>query len=351
MKTAILRGIEANPMRRVAFIAGLLVSVLALAAQTPTTLRVDVRLVSVVATVTDTDGKFVPELSADDFAVLEDGVPQKIAHFTQDHDVPVSVGILLDTSGSMTAKMRTAVDAVDRFINNIHAEDDIFLMTFSRDAVVEQDFTSDRKKLSRAMNALHVGGATVLYDALKEALDKVRTGRHDKRALLVISDGMDAGSRRTNLPELIRAIRGAEVLVYGLGTGQTFYADPVEHVPFTLPTPTSSARGPAAILNSRPVRRGGGSNLINGVNMSVLNQFATNSGGQAFLLSSTFIDTGVSEIDRILTMIADELRGQYTLGYYPSQIDKPGESRYHTIKVTTQKGYSVRARTGYESAQ
>jgi Ca-activated chloride channel family protein len=263
----------------------------------------------------------------------------------------VSVGILLDTSGSMTAKMRTAVDAVDRFINNIHAQDDIFLMTFSRDAVIEQDFTNDRKKLSRAMNALHVGGSTVLYDALKEALDKVRTGRHDKRALLVLSDGMDAGSRRTNLQELIRAIRGAEVLVYGLGTGQTFYADPVEHVPFTLPTPTSSTRGPAAILNSRPVRRGTGSSLINGVNMSVLNQFATNSGGQAFLLSSTFIDTGVSEIDRILTMIADELRGQYTLGYYPSQIDKPGESRYHTIKVTTQKGYSVRARTGYESAQ
>src|SRR5678815_3740489 len=88
-------------------------------AQAPTTtLRVDVRLVNVVATVTDGDGKFVPNLKAEDFTVLEDGVPQKVSHFTQDHDVPVSVGILLDTSGSMIERIRAATDAVDRFLNN-----------------------------------------------------------------------------------------------------------------------------------------------------------------------------------------------------------------------------------------
>lgn len=338
-------------MRHLFFIAIGLLAGLSVAAQSPTTLRVDVRLVSVVATVTDSAGKFVPGLSAEDFTVLEDGVPQKIAHFTQDQDVPVSMGILLDTSGSMTTKMRTATAAVDRFINYVHAEDDIFLMTFARDIVIEQDFTSDRRKLSQAVNSLHVGGSTVLYDALKHAIDKVKSGAHDKRALLLISDGMDAGSRRSNLQTLLQAIRSAEVLVYGLGTAQTVYANPVEHVPFTLPTPSSTSRGPGAIVNARTAsgRRGAQpSGMVNGVNMGVLNQFAESSGGEAFLLASTFIDDGSSEIDKVLTNIADELRSQYTLGYYPSQTDTAADGKFHTIKITTRNGYTVRARTGYQ---
>jgi Ca-activated chloride channel family protein len=336
-------------MKRVLFIAVVFLAGLTVAAQTPTTLRMDVRLVNVVATVTDADGKFVPNLSAGDFTVLEDGVPQKISHFTQDRDIPVSVGIVLDTSASMTPKMRTATDAVDRFINDIHADDDIFLMTFARSIVVEQDFTNDRRKLSRAMNSLHIGGGTVLYDALVEAIEKVKTGRHDKRAILMITDGMDAGSRRATLETALRAIRGAEVLIYGLGTAQTLYADPAEHVPFTLPTPSSTSRGPATIVNSRtpPARRGGGGSIY-GVNMTVLNQFATNSGGQSFLLASTFIDSGESEIDRALGMIADELRSQYTLGYYPPKADTEDAGTYRTIRVATRKGLTVRARTGYQ---
>src|SRR5262245_8839349 len=89
-------------------------------AQISENLRVDVRLVNVTVTVTDKNGHYVSGLSADDFVVEEDGTPQKIAHFTQDHDVPVSVGIVLDTSGSMERKIRTATDAVDRFIRTIH---------------------------------------------------------------------------------------------------------------------------------------------------------------------------------------------------------------------------------------
>ena len=124
--------------------AAVLLAALSLWAQTPTTLRVDVRLVNVVTTVTDTNGKFVPDLTADDFTVLEDGVPQKITHFTQDRNVPVSVGLLLDTSGSMASKMRAASAAVERFLYNIHADDDIFLMTFAKSITLEQDLTSDR---------------------------------------------------------------------------------------------------------------------------------------------------------------------------------------------------------------
>ena len=328
-------------------IATAILAALTLSAQEPTTLRVEVRLVNVVTTVTDSEGKFVPGLTPDDFTILEDGVPQKITHFSQDRNVPVSVGILLDTSGSMTGKMRAASAAVERFLHNIHSDDDIFLMTFARNITLEQDFTSDRKKLGKALLTLSVGGGTLLYDGLKQAIDKVEKGRHDKRAVLVVSDGIDSGSKASTREQLLQTIRGAEVLVYGLGTSQTVYADPNEHIPFTLPTPSSVARGPNAISNARGTgsRRGTTSNTVTGVNMAVMNEFATNSGGQAFLLADTFIDQGTSEIDRILNTIAEELRGQYTIGYYPSAVDN---GAFHTIKVTTRKNYSLRARNGYQ---
>jgi len=320
---------------------------LTLVAQTPTALRVDVRLVNVVATVTDNVGRHVSNLVADDFTILEDGVPQKITHFTQDYDVPVSVGILLDTSSSMQGKMSAATAAVERFLNNVHQDDDIFLMTFARDIKLEQDFTSDRRKLSRALNNIVISGGTVLYDALQEGLTKIRRGRHDKRAILVLSDGFDAGSRKTKLPDLLNSIRGAEVLVYGLGTAPTIYADPTEHVPFSLPTQRSTARGPSPVANPRvgPTQRGGPAPpSASAVNMTVMKQFAENSGGAAFLLTDTFIDSDGPEIDRVLTAIAAELRAQYTLGYYPSA---PDNGKFHTIKVTTRGGEQVRARSGY----
>jgi len=324
-------------MKRTFVFATLMFGSIALSAQTPTRLRVDVRLVNVVATVTDEKGRFVPNLTADDFTILEDGVPQKISHFTQDRNIPVSVGILLDTSGSMIEKMRAATDAVDRFINNIHADDDIFLMTFAGKISLQQDFTSDRRKLSRAMNSLGVGGGTLLFDALRHAIEKVQTGRHDKRAVLVISDGMDQGSK-SSLETLLGTIRGAEVLVYGLGATPALYADPTEHVPFVLPTPSSAARGTARPGTTRR-------SINSSVNMTVLNQFSTNSGGQAFLLSRTFIDSNEDGIDKVFTTIAEELREQYTIGYYPSV---PDNGRFHTIKVTTTNGHNVRARTGYQ---
>src|SRR4051812_10049775 len=94
-------------------------------------LRVDVRLVNVYATVTDSKGHYVGGLTKEDFTLEEDGVPQQVAHFSQDQQIPVSVGILFDSSGSMINKLRTAVNAVDRFIRSIHQDDDIFLMTFA----------------------------------------------------------------------------------------------------------------------------------------------------------------------------------------------------------------------------
>src|SRR5499426_4043501 len=169
-------------------------------------MRVDVRLVNVVATVIDSRGRSIPNLKVDDFVLEEDGKPQQITHFSQDQNVPVSVGILLDTSGSMDRKMRTAVEAVDRFSRRIHPNDEIFLITFSGRPVLRQDFTDDREKLSQALRHVNATGGTALYDALTEGLMKIHSGRHSKRAILLITDGQDTAST-AKLADVLQAIR------------------------------------------------------------------------------------------------------------------------------------------------
>ena len=158
-------------------------------------LRVDVRLVNVFATVTNAEGRHVGGLTRDDFILEEDGSIQEIAHFGHDQRIPVSVGILLDLSGSMINKMKTAVNAVDRFIRQIHPDDDIFLMTFATRTELKQDFTDSRDKLSKALRSVQANGATSMYDALDQGLMKIKSGRHQKQAILLISDGEDTSSR------------------------------------------------------------------------------------------------------------------------------------------------------------
>jgi len=315
-----------SPLRALAFFVALLTVCVGLSAQ----VRVDVRLVNIIATVTDEYGRYVGNLTADDFVVQEDGALQKISHFSQDHDVPVSVGIVLDTSGSMERKIRTAVDAVDRFIRRTNEEDEVFLMTFSSEPLLRQDFTNDRNKLSQALRKMWVTGGTALYDAVNQAIDKVQLGRHEKRAILVITDGQDTSSV-AKLDEVLQNIRQQEVLVYAIGIAPTAGSQKSGLVPFNLPLP--------GILSGRSSAQ----NRRDDVDMKVLHAFAENSGGRAFLLSEGFSRRG-TEIEKVLTKVADELRSQYTLGYYPPQ---PDDGRFHTIQVRTRTGHPVHTRQGY----
>src|SRR6185503_6485805 len=179
-------------MRKTVFtLTGLLLLVGGALAQ----LRVDVRLVNVVATVTDSHGRYVEGLQASDFTLEEDGKVQQISHFTASTDLPVSVGIVLDTSTSMERKISTATRAVDRFLRGIHADDDIFLMTFDTSVKVRQDFTSDRDKLSKALDDVGLSSGTSLYDGVIDGLDKLRKGKYPKKAILLITDGLDTTSQ------------------------------------------------------------------------------------------------------------------------------------------------------------
>jgi Ca-activated chloride channel family protein len=295
-------------------------------------LRVDVRLVNVYATVTDSRGHYVGGLTKEDFNLEEDGVPQQIAHFSQDQQVPVSVGILFDSSGSMINKLRTAVNAVDRFIRTIHQDDDIFLMTFATRTDLREDFTNNRDKLSKALRTIQANGGTSLYDALEESLTKIKSGQHDKRAILLISDGEDTSSR-TKLPEVQQRLRQSELLVYPLGISPPTYSEKTEHVPFNWPPPIPGA--PKTPPSSRR----------DTVDMKVLQSLADDSGGRAFLLADSVLGGGKT-IEKVLTEVAEELRSQYTLAFYPTH---PDDNRFHTLKVKTRPDLTVRARPGYSA--
>src|SRR5215471_6781081 len=319
-----------NHMRRRFYVFVTAVSAIAVGSVIAAQVRVDVRLVNVVATVTDNHGRYIPNLTADDFMLEEDGAVQEISHFSQDQSVPVSVGILLDTSGSMERKIRTAVESVDRFIRRIDEDDEIFLMTFSGQTALRQDFTNDREKLSQALRHITPTGGTALYDALGEGLSRLRTARHSKRALLVITDGQDTASV-TKLDHVLKSIRASEVLVYPIGISPLTYA--MNGNSRTIEVAISAFLRPKTALQSHGDE----------VDLNVIRALSESSGGRAFLLAETITGRG-GQIEKVLGTIAEELRSQYTLGFYPA---KPDDGRYHQISVRVRTGGTVRARRGY----
>ena len=235
-------------------------------------LKSDVLLINVVATVVDGKGRTVPNLTIDDFIIEEDGQPQAITHFLPSADLPISIGVIIDASLSMQSKIRTAQRAVDRFLSMIHEDDEIFLMTFAARASLIADFTSDRTKLTNAlMTGVNLGGGTSLYDSLYQALQKVKEGRYQKKAVLLVTDGEDTTSL-TRFDKALQFIREAEVLVYSIG---------VRGAPgFDMRSSTSSR------LNQPTV------------DMKVLQQFGEASGGMAREISVT--SSGRSSIRRTI---------------------------------------------------
>jgi VWFA-related protein len=313
----------------------MLVVTVAIAAFAHAQMRVEVRLVNVIATVTDGRGRSVANLSAADFTLEEDGKQQEITHFSQDQNVPVSVGILLDTSGSMDRKIRTAIEAVERFARRIHPDDEIFLMTFSGRPVLRQEFTDDRAKLSRALRFVNATGGTALYDGMSQALNKIKSGRHSKRAILVITDGQDTASM-AKLDDVLQSIRQSEPLVYPIGISGLTYAKQNDLFDLDLFSALRRGKSQRASQSKRDE-----------LDLEVLRALAENSGGRAFLLAESLINRG-SQIEKVLNTIADELRSQYTLGFYPS---RPDDGRFHSLRVRAGTDHTVRARRGYLARQ
>ena len=303
--------------------------------------RSSVELINVTATVSDRNGRFVSGLRQQDFAVYEDGQPQQISHFSAER-VPVSLGIALDTSGSMEGdRMDAARRAIDRFLYDLlDPADEIFIYRFSDFPILEQPWTTDRDALSSALRRIRPQGATALYDTVAEAVPLAQSGRHRKKALVLISDGNDTNSE-TRVRDLKQLIRETEVLVYAIGIDSRRRELTTGRPRLPIPTPFPVPGIPGGRLPRFPPRTGGGSSgMDEPVNQSALRDLTDDSGGRTELVRSA------RDLDPATARVADELSQQYYLGY-PASSERDG--RWHPIKVEVRghPDYRVRSRRGY----
>jgi VWFA-related protein len=311
--------------------------------------RSGVELINVTATVTDASGRFVPGLRKEDFQLYDDGVLQPITHFSAER-APVSLGIVLDTSDSMDGeKMEAAREALDRFFFDLlDPQDEVFLYRFDDEPRLLQDWTTDRRLLSRALDRINPTGATAMYDAVAEAMPRVERGRHRKKALLVISDGNDTSST-TPAAAVRELIRQSEALVYAIGIDAVIEErgrpavtpPPPTPIPIPRPFPPRRPGRPPFLPQIQWPPTGGWSRpgADDRVNVNALRALTDDSGGRTELVRRA------RDIDPATSSVARELSQQYYLGY-PAAGARDG--RWHTIEVEVTKGsYRVRARRGY----
>ena len=327
--------------------------------------RTGVELINVTATVTDDQGRFVSGLTAKDFEVYEDGKLQTIAQFDSER-VPVSLGIALDTSGSMAGeKIVAAQAAVNRFLYDLLGEqDEVFLYRFDARPELLHGWTPDRRAVGRILGTVRPNGGTALYDAVAMSVPLAQSGTRRKKALVLISDGNDTSSQ-TELGDLRQLIRETEVLIYAVGIDASgrqgsYYSgasttsgssgststgsSTAKPVPSPFPgkapvvrQPPPSAPPPPPPPSSMP-RRGSSSERLN---VDALRNITDDSGGRTEIIVSA------ADLDPATAGIANELSRQYFLGYHSSL---PKDGRWHAIEVKVRRGnYTIRARRGFIS--
>jgi Ca-activated chloride channel family protein len=179
-------------------------------------LSVDVELVNVTATVIDNSGRSVQGLAAEDFQVFEDGQEQKISFFSHDSSVPISIGVLLDISGSLQDKLRQGLQTVREIASVLSSDDEIFVIMFNSQVDLKQKFTSNPEEIQRSLRDVHAKGETAAYDAIAAGLREMQTAKHQKRILLLVSDGFDTKSK-INADQAQDLLKRSHVLLYAIG--------------------------------------------------------------------------------------------------------------------------------------
>lgn len=275
----------------------------------------------VTVTVTNPNGGYVTGLTKDDFRVYENGQQRPVQFLRQDLNTPVSVGILVDTSGSMQPKIQQARAAIAQFLRDLNDRDNVFLFAFSDRPFLLQPFTSDHSLVMSRLGLLHAYGRTALYDVLLDGLLMVQRGRYDKKAILVVTDGMDTASR-SSLNQVIAQARRMGVLVYSIGIGD--------------PSPSSGVG-----LAIGPLIFGGGGDLER-VDAETLKMLSNETGAKTFIIR----EVGDGEALRNATAsISQELREQYTVGFLSPDPERGGY-RNLRVEVPGHPGDMARVRKG-----
>jgi VWFA-related protein len=310
----------------------------------------DVNVVNVLASVHDKDGKVVSNLDKDDFSIEEDGRPQMIRYFARQSDLPLTLGLLVDTSGSESRNIEAERRASYKFFDQVMREDKdkAFLIHFDREVELLQDLTASKTQLDKGLDGLSGdqlnrrdsgggqgqgrGGGTMLYDAVLLASDELMKNQQGRKAEILFSDGEDNGSKVT-LSRAIESAQRADTLVYSV----RFY-DRNAGAPVSPGFGGGRRRGggfPGGGGNGYP---GGYPNAGRVDGKKVLQQISEETGGEYFEVS------GSMTLDKIYSRIQDELRNQYSLGYTSDQTG----AGYRKIKVVAKgKNLTVQAREGY----
>ncbi|NNE68235.1 MAG: VWA domain-containing protein [Pyrinomonadaceae bacterium] len=272
-------------------------------------ITIDTDLVTLTLTVTDNYGRFVSGLDKDAFTVWDQKQKQKITFFS-DTDAPVSIGILFDVSGSMNGdKIAKARNALERFIYTSHPRDEYYLIAFNKRAQLLMDRTRDGEAVLNRLTLVEPKHNTALYDACYLGVERVTRGTHQKKALLIISDGQDNASRY-NFKEVRRLMKESDVVIYSVGIMDLHDASSFEGM-----------QGQA-----------------------FLDELSSVTGGKSFY------PTTEVEMDEIFERIALELRHQYSIGYTPDDFSPNGDWRKVKVKVKRVTGLgrlTVRHRSGY----
>jgi VWFA-related protein len=349
--------------------------------QETTTIKKDVNVVNVLATVRNKRGQLVNNLTKDDFKLDEDGRPQTIRYFARVTDLPLTLGLLVDTSLSQRRVLEQERTASYTFLEDLLREwkDKAFVVHFDSEVELLQDLTSSRPKLEAALQKLevpsrdqsqgggptpaHIGGGTLLYDAVFLASDEIMSKQQGRKAIIILSDGVDQGSK-VSLNRAIEAAQRSDTLVYTI-----LFADPQAYnnsagnpggrhggsVGFPgggYPGggyPGGGRHGGGYPGGGYPgggggAGGGGGRSQGHADGKAVMQRLAQQTGGRFYEVSKK------ESIEQIYSSIGEELRNQYSLGFTPDQADSEGG--YHKILVTTtQKDSTVQARDGYYSGK
>jgi Ca-activated chloride channel homolog len=269
-------------------------------------LRTETDLVVLNATVLDKNSKPVTDLAETDFRVYENNVEQKVKIFKRE-DIPVSVGILVDNSGSMRDKRRGVNAAALKFVETSNSRDEVFVVNFNDEAFLDADFTDNVKLLKDGLEKIDARGGTALYDAVDMSLRYLHDkGTRDKKVILAITDGEDNASR-IPLEQVVKAVQKSDTMIYTVGL-------------LTDEEGRSQRRAKRA-----------------------LEAVSKASGGMAFFPKNP------NEVDTIATDISNDIRNQFVLAYTPTNTARDGTFRKVEVRVNSRKygKLTVRTRTGY----
>ena len=271
-------------------------------------IKVDVSLVVLHTTVLDDHGRFADGLKQEDFHVFEDKTEQKLSVFKRE-DIPVSFGLVIDNSGSMRDKRERVNAAALIFVRTSNPQDEGFVVNFNDDYYLDmdKDFTSEISDMKEALERIDSRGSTALYDAVIGSHDHLKKGTRDKKVLLVVTDGEDNVSRKT-FEQTLEVAQKSDAVIYTVGL-------------LSQESKKSAKRA-----------------------KKKLEELSKTTGGLAFF------PTGLEDVEEICTKIAHDIRNQYTLGYYPTNVARDGKFRVVQVSVIPARGHgklSVRTRSGY----